>query len=158
MSQLHILILSPAVASSNNGNWRTAERWQRFLAPAGAVDIAQDWLGQDLSAVIALNARRCADSIARLHRDCPHTPLAVVLTGTDVYAEDLATDSQVQHSLQCASHIVVLQAEALQRLTPAQARKARVILQSAPRLLRHDKSRRCFDLVAVGHLREEKDR
>jgi len=157
MSKLSILILSPAVASSNNGNWRTAERWQRFLAPAGPVRIAQDWQGEDIAAVIALNARRSADSIARLRRACPHMPLAVVLTGTDVYAENVADDLQVQHSLECASHIVVLQAEALRRLKPAQAVKARVILQSAPRLLRHDKSQRSFDLVAVGHLRDEKD-
>lgn len=156
MSEGPILILSPATASSNNGNWRTAARWQKLLSRFGPVIIAQHWSGEPVSAMIALNGRRSADSIARFRTACPEKPLAVVLTGTDLYGE-MAPASVVHHSLQCASHIVVLQAEALQRLNPAEQLKARVIVQSCSRLLRHDKAQRSFDLVAVGHLRVEKD-
>jgi len=106
--------------------------------------------------MIALHARRSADSIDRFHQATPEKPLAVVLTGTDVYG-GLAPDPVVRHSLQCASHIVVLQSEALQRLSPTEHAKARVVLQSTLRLLRNDKAIRTFAFVAVGHLRDEKD-
>jgi putative glycosyltransferase (TIGR04348 family) len=151
-----VLILSPATASSNNGNWRTAARWQKFLSAGGPVIMAQTWSGEPVSAAIALNGRRSAGSIARFSQACPDKPLAVVLTGTDLYG-DMTPDSVVHRSLQCASHIVVLQSEALRCLNPSEQAKARVILQSTSRLVRLDKARRTFDFVAVGHLREEKD-
>jgi putative glycosyltransferase (TIGR04348 family) len=144
------------VASNNNGNWRTAARWQRLLSRCGPVRIQQRWDGEPASAIIALNGRRLAEPIARFREARPDAPLAVVLTGTDLYAPG-GPDPAVRHSLQCASHIVVLQAQALQRLDAEQRAKARVILQSAPRLHRNDRSRRSFDFVAVGHLRDEKD-
>jgi hypothetical protein len=38
----HILIVSPASARENNGNWQTASRWARFLRAAyGRVTIAR---------------------------------------------------------------------------------------------------------------------
>lgn len=120
------------------------------------VDISQAWDGQPVDALIALHARRSAESIARFHDAHPDRPLALVLTGTDLY-RDLDSDTRAQHSLECASHVVVLQDEALQRLETRLRRKARVIVQSAPRLVRHDKARRSIDMVAVGHLRDEKD-
>ena len=79
-----------------------------------------------------------------------------MLTGTDLY-RDIETDKAAQHSLKCASHLVVLQDEGLLRLDASERAKARVIVQSAPRLVRGDKSLRTFDFVAVGHLRDEKD-
>ncbi len=106
--------------------------------------------------MIALHARRSAESIARYRHAYPDRPLVVVLTGTDLY-RDIGCDRDAWHSLHCASHLVVLQAEALERLGPAHRPKARVILQSAKRLVRADPARRTFDFVAVGHLREEKD-
>ena len=35
-----VCIVSPALADANNGNWHTAARWQRFLAPVADVAIA----------------------------------------------------------------------------------------------------------------------
>ena len=156
MSKPHVCIVTPALASANNGNWHTAARWQRFLAAGAEVDVVQSWRGEPVDGLIALHARRSADSIARFHAAHPDRPLALVLTGTDLY-RDMATDASAQHSLECASHVIVLQDEALQRL-PAPARaKARVIVQSATRWVRHDVAQRSFDFVAVGHLRDEKD-
>ena len=45
----------------------------------------------------------------------------------------------------------------MQRLSAAERAKARVIVQSASRLVRLDQAARTFDFVAVGHLRTEKD-
>lgn len=151
-----VCIVSPALADANNGNWHTASRWQKFLAPVADVQIVLAWSGTPVDALIALHARRSADSIERFHAARPQAPLALVMTGTDLY-RDIRTDAAAQHALKCASHVVVLQDEGLQAL-PAEARaKARVIVQSATKLSRRGAPAAGFGLVAVGHLREEKD-
>jgi hypothetical protein len=78
-----------------------------------------------------------------------------VLTGTVLY-RDLDHDLRARHSLECASRVVVLQAEGLVRLDAATRTKAVVIVQSASAV----KATRAPDdaeFVAVGHLRAEKD-
>src|SRR5437867_3187027 len=154
MSLPRVLIVTPALAAANNGNWHTAARWQTFLAGAADAQIAQAWDGEPVDALIALHARRSADSIARFHEAHPQRPLALVLTGTDLYRDIEKGDPSARHSLECASHVVVLQHEALRRLSAVQQAKARVIVQSAARVLRRDKA---TDFIAVGHLRDEKD-
>lgn len=160
MTKPRIYIVSPAAARANNGNWHTAARWRRFLAPVSQVHVALEWQGEPVDGLIALHARRSAESIARFREAHAEAPLALVLTGTDLY-RDLEFDALALHSLECASHVVVLQDEGLARLGPAVRNKARVIVQSArARMRRGDivlRPRRSFDLVAVGHLREEKD-
>lgn len=155
MSKPRVLIVSPSLAEANNGNWRTASRWQRFLAIAADVDIARGWDGTPYDAMIALHARRSAEAIAQWRAARPAGPLALVLTGTDVY-RDIEESSAARHSLQCASQLVVLQPDALARLGPAERAKARVIVQSATRLLGLT-AQHYINVVAVGHLREEKD-
>ncbi len=151
-----VRIVSPALAAANNGNWHTAARWRRLLAPVATVEIATSLAdGEDVDLLIALHARRSADAIARLHARRPQVPIVVVLTGTDLY-RDLDVDAAARHSLECASRIVVLQEEGLTRLAGANRAKARVIVQSAPALVaRHGPGD--ADFVAVGHLRDEKD-
>ncbi|CAN7204176.1 TIGR04348 family glycosyltransferase [Variovorax sp. LjRoot175] len=156
MAKPHVLIVSPALADANNGNWRTASRWAQFLSGVAEVDIARAWDGGHCDAMIALHARRSADSIARLYAARPECPIALILTGTDVY-RDIDESKAAQHSLQCASQLVVLQPDALDRLGAGERAKTRVILQSASRMRRRDGARSRVDLVAVGHLRDEKD-
>jgi putative glycosyltransferase (TIGR04348 family) len=155
VSKPEILIVSPALADANNGNWRTASRWAQFLAGVAEVEIFREWDGGRCDAMIALHARRSADSIARLSAARPDCPIALVLTGTDVY-RDIDESKAAQHSLQCASQLVVLQPDALDRLDADARAKTRVILQSASRMRRRDAAR-SLELVAVGHLRDEKD-
>lgn len=155
-----VAIVSPTLAAANNGNWHTAARWQRFLAPLARVEVRKDWHDEaDGRVLIALHARRSADSIARFRRCFPRGPTALVLTGTDLY-RDLAeadADAEALHSVECASRIVVLQACALDRLDAVTRRKTRVIVQSAPALRLQPRQAADADFVAVGHLREEKD-
>ena len=148
--------MSPALASSNNGNWQTASRWQTFLSALAPTEIRQHWGGEPARAVVALHARRSAQSIARFREAHPNRPIALVLTGTDVYGE-MASDDSARQSFECATHLVVLQAEALSRLEPADRVKARVIVQSAPVVICADQQKQRVDCVAVGHLRSEKD-
>ena len=154
-----VRIVSPALAEANNGNWQTAARWQRFLAPIARVEIAavdaEEPDDARIDVLIALHARRSAAPIARWRERRADAPLVLVLTGTDLY-RDLDVDAGARHSLECASGIVVLQEQGLARLDAASRAKAVVIVQSAP-ALRLARRSGDADLVAVGHLRDEKD-
>jgi putative glycosyltransferase (TIGR04348 family) len=149
-------IVTPALAGANNGNAHTAARWQGFLAPVAACEMALQWRGEPADLLIALHARLSAGSIAAFHAAHPELPIAVVLTGTDLY-RDIEDDASAQHSLECASALVVLQDEGPARLDAAARAKARVIVQSAPSLLQPPRPAAQAEFVAVGHLREEKD-
>jgi putative glycosyltransferase (TIGR04348 family) len=157
MTRSRICIVSPALADANNGNWHTASRWQRHLSSLAQVDITSHWQGQPVDALIALHARRSAASVADYAARHPGQPLVVVLTGTDLYRDLPAGDADAARSLTLASAVVVLQDEALRALPQPVRAKAHVIVQSAPRLIRRDQATRTFDMVAVGHLRPEKD-
>jgi putative glycosyltransferase (TIGR04348 family) len=106
--------------------------------------------------MIALHARRSAESIRAWAKTCPEKPLIVVLTGTDLY-RDIQHDAAAQQSLALATHLVVLQEDGLQAVPEPWRSKARVIFQSAPRLKAAPKSGLRFRALMVGHLRPEKD-
>jgi len=153
-----VLIVSPALADANNGNWQTAWRWSRLLAAHYRTQIVKDWQpGADEGAVamLALHARRSAASIAAWAQAHPGRGLAVVLTGTDLY-RDIHEDAAAQRSLALAQQLVVLQAQGPQALPPEYRGKTRVIFQSTPLRRTSVKTGRRLRAVMVGHLREEK--
>lgn len=155
-----LLIVSPASARENNGNWQTASRWAHFLRAHYMVAIAPGWQPSDPvpDLLIALHARRSAGALAAFAQAFPQRPSVLVLTGTDLY-RDIATSSQAQASLHYAHALVVLQEAGLALLPPALQAKTRVIYQSAPALRphRHAPGRRHADICMIGHLRPEKD-
>lgn len=158
MGKPHIAIISPALANANNGNWQTARRWQRFLQSRYRATIALKWDGAPADVLIALHARRSAESIAAFTDSCPFAPAIVVLTGTDLY-RDLAIDAEAQRSLQLATRLVVLQDSGLNALDAVFQTKAGVIYQSSRTLKSPTRSpaARYFDVIMIGHLRAEKD-
>lgn len=159
-----VVIVSPALADSNNGNWQTARRWQQFLAGIFDVRIVKQWENtpatrQDV-AMIALHARRSADSIAAWaqsrgieNRGSPGLVLA--LTGTDLY-RDIETDETAQRSLELARHLIVLQEKGVEKLSEALQAKTSVIFQSTTSRKTLAKPKRRLKVVMVGHLRDEK--
>ncbi|NHZ34168.1 selenoneine biosynthesis selenosugar synthase SenB [Massilia rubra] len=155
-----LLIVSPASAKENNGNWQTASRWAHFLRARYRVAIAPGWQPSDSTPdlLIALHARRSAGALAAFTQACPQRPSVLVLTGTDLY-RDIATCAEAQDSLRHASALVLLQSAGLALLPPALHAKTRVIYQSAPALAphRHAPGRRHADICMIGHLRAEKD-
>ena len=159
MTRPRVLIISPAVAASNNGNWQTAWRWSRMLHPTFHTTIAQDWQGEPFDVLLALHAKRSAKAIGRwaLAKGVnAHAPgLAVVLTGTDLY-RDIQTDASAQASLVYAQRLVVLQDHAPDALPQALRNKARVIFQSVTQRKPLVKTQRHIRAVMVGHLRDEK--
>lgn len=157
-SMPQLVIVSPALRDANNGNWQTARRWQRHLAGRFRARIVKVWpdaLAADDAAMIALHARRSAESIAAWDRAHPGRGGAVVLTGTDLY-RDIATDAAAQRSLDLAQVLVVLQECAPQALPAPVRGKARVIFQSTTSRQPLAKSSRHLRAVMVGHLRAEK--
>ncbi len=156
MAKPHIIIISPALAKANNGNWQTAHRWAGFLRVRYQVTLAAQWEGAPCDVMIALHARRSAVSIAAFAAGFPDYPLIVVLTGTDLY-RDIRSDESAQRSVQLATQLIVLQAEGLQELVHNLRNKTQVIYQSAPALKSIKKPARHFDVMMIGHLREEKD-
>ncbi|TCS34756.1 putative glycosyltransferase (TIGR04348 family) [Paucimonas lemoignei] len=162
----HIVMISPALANANNGNWQTASRWANFLRQRHAVTILpsndpETWSSIDKpDLLVALHARRSAAAMEALRERYPDVPSIVVLTGTDLY-RDIHVDTSAQLNLQHAGRLVVLQEAGLQELAPAWREKACVIHQSAPSLKPIGaacKSRMPrFEVCMIGHLRAEKD-
>ena len=156
--QVRVVIVTPALADANNGNWRTAQRWGRFLAPLYSTRLVKNWPdgeGERDQVMIALHARRSASSIAAWREHQGRRPLAVVLTGTDLY-RDIHADAAAQNSLASADQLVVLQERGLAGLLPEHRAKARVIFQSASERAPRPKTARHLRALMVGHLREEK--
>lgn len=155
-----VLIVSPASARENNGNWHTASRWAHFLDGHYAVRIAGDWNNADPAPdiLIALHARRSAPAVAAFAQAFPDRPCIVVLTGTDLY-RDIAVSPAAQASLAQATNLVVLQDDGVRFVPPSLRDKVRVIYQSAPpvALPAPAPAGQERQVCMVGHLRDEKD-
>lgn len=147
--------MTPALAAANNGNWQTARRWARMLAPQYRVDLRGQWQAGDPAGalLIALHARKSAASMAAWPAD---RPLLLVLTGTDLYG-DIRHDAAAQASLARADALVVLNRLGAQALPAALRPKAVVILQSCSARRPGPRPQSHLRALMVGHLRAEKD-
>jgi putative glycosyltransferase (TIGR04348 family) len=152
------VIVTPALADANNGNWQTARRWQQLLAQTHAVRLVKDWPDREAErdhVMLALHARRSASAIAAWAQAHPGQGLAVVLTGTDLY-QDIHHDVSAQDSLAAAQRLVVLQSLGIDALPAAYRTRARVIHQSTTARQPLPKTDRHLRAVMVGHLRAVK--
>ncbi|MDO9074499.1 MAG: selenoneine biosynthesis selenosugar synthase SenB [Rubrivivax sp.] len=164
MHRQSIVIVTPAFASANNGNWQTARRWARFLSPAYRVRLAGRWdaadadpdVGGDADLLIALHARRSASSAAAWRAAHPSRPLLLALTGTDLY-RDIHTDTSAQRSLALADALIVLNQFGAKQLPAEYRSKCEVVLQSCSALRTLAHTQRHLRALMVGHLRDEKD-
>ena len=159
LSKPSICIISPALAAANNGNWQTAKRWQQMLFKDYHVEIMLQWDGSQGSkaydAMLALHARRSADSIAQWAAKFPDKLIVLALTGTDLY-RDIAVDPLAQQSLKLAHRLVVLQDMGPKSLPAEFQSKCQVIFQSTPRRQSVPKTTQKLRALMVGHLRAEK--
>ncbi len=154
---MKIALITPAGVRSRSGNRHTAVRWAAMLRSLGhRVEVATRWDGRAVDAMLALHARRSHESIAAFRARFPRAPLAVVLTGTDLY-RDIRGDADAKHSLALADRLVVLQDMGRLELPARLRRKVRVIYQSARASTTGAPPARCFRIAVLGHLREEKD-
>jgi putative glycosyltransferase (TIGR04348 family) len=151
-----IVIVTPALADANNGNWQTAKRWAHMLGTAYRVSLAKGWAGGDEALMVALHARRSAAAVAAWRAAVPQRALLLVLTGTDLY-RDLAADPVAQRSALAADRLVVLNELGARALPPALQAQAQVVLQSCSARAPLRKTGRHLRVLMVGHLRDEKD-
>lgn len=153
-----ILLITPNVPGVRTGNLVTASRWRTQFEELGhEASVATAYAGEDVDVLVALHATRSAAAIKDFAEAYPERPLVVVLTGTDIYG-DLEQDQLAQESMAAADRLVVLQAAASKRLTPAQRSRTRVIFQSmrAPEGLAGP-SWENLQVCVVGNLRAVKD-
>jgi putative glycosyltransferase (TIGR04348 family) len=155
LSKPSICIISPALAAANNGNWQTAKRWQQMLLGDHHVEIMLQWDGKPYDAMLALHARRSADSIAQWAAKFPDKLIVLALTGTDLY-RDIAVDPLAQQSLKLAQRLIVLQDMGPKSLPAEFQSKCQVIFQSTPRRKPVQKTTNKLRALMVGHLRAEK--
>lgn len=150
--------MCPAPPGSRSGNRVTALRWQAMLRALGyRTQITQHYNGQEADALVALHARRSADSVLAFRSRYPQRPLIVALTGTDLY-HDLGRSAAAARSLELADRLILLQPEGRKRLPASQRRKARVIYQSLIAPVRRGRSSPDgFVVCVLGHLRTVKD-
>jgi putative glycosyltransferase (TIGR04348 family) len=160
MKKPSLCIVTPALADANNGNWQTAQRWAHMLRGHYAVRLVKAWPdthtnddGTDI--LLALHARRSADSVATWAQAHPHKPLVLALTGTDLY-RDIQSDASAQRSLALAHRLIVLQELGPQVLPEPLRAKCRVVFQSSTRRQTLVKTTAHLRAVVVGHLRDEK--
>lgn len=154
---MRVLVVTPARPRSRAGNRVTAVRWAGILRGLGhRVALAERYDGQDVDLLIALHARKSAMAALAFRRRFPERPVVVALTGTDLY-RDIRRSRRAARVLEAADRLVVLQPLGLRELAPRLRRKARVIRQSAPRLIRSRAASRWFEVCGIGHLRAEKD-
>jgi putative glycosyltransferase (TIGR04348 family) len=151
-----LVIVTPALADANNGNWQTAHRWAGMLQSAYRVRLADRWTDGDEDLMIALHARRSAPSIWAWRAAHARRPLVLALTGTDLY-RDIDVDASAQQSLAAADVLVTLNEHGARRLPAAMRSKCHVVLQSCAARQSVAKTTRHLRVLAVGHLRAEKD-
>ena len=155
---MRVALICPAPPRSRLGNRITALRWQRILRELGHkafIDTGGPSRGCD--ALIALHARRSAESVRNSSERHPERPLVVALTGTDLY-RDIHRDARARRSLQLAGWLIVLHDGAVRALPRAVRAKARVVPQSARAVPRRpEAARRAFEVAVVAHLRSVKD-
>jgi len=155
---MRILIVTPAATGSRKGNRITANRWRSMLRGNGhRVTVADAYTGQSCDAMIALHAKKSADSIHQYATAHPEHPLVVVLTGTDLYG-DIATNRAAQRSLDLADRLVLLQSDGRRALNKRHQAKIRVIHQSVPKVQSSAQPvKNFFEVMVIGHLRPVKD-
>ncbi len=149
------MIVTPALADANNGNWQTAQRWAGMLSRAYRVRIAADWSKGDEALLIALHARRSAPALAAWRAMHSDRPSVLALTGTDLY-RDIASGADAQASLRSSDRLVVLNELGAAALPADMRAKTRVVLQSCALRQTLNKPTGWLRALMVGHLREEK--
>lgn len=154
---MRITLVTPAGRESRSGNRNTAVRWAGMLRALGhRVEVQVRWDGSPADVLFALHARKSYDSMARFTAHRSAGRLILALTGTDLY-RDIRFDADAQRSLELATRLVLLQDEGMAELSPALRRKCDVVYQSAQSVTRRPALRHAFEVLVVGHLREEKD-
>jgi putative glycosyltransferase (TIGR04348 family) len=156
---MKISLITPAPKATRTGNRTTAVRWAHLLRGLGhRVELATRYGDAPADVMIALHAWRSASAVRAWRMRYPRRPLIVGLGGTDIYRFQHSDSEVTLGSMRTADMLVGLH-DLVSSAIPAEMHsKLRVIYQSVPPLPRRlPLLRDAFEVLVVGHLREEKD-
>ena len=156
---MRVALICPVPPGSRLGNRITALRWQRILRELGHRPfIATAHPSRDFDAMIALHARKSAEAVRVSRQTHPMRPIALALTGTDLY-HDIHHDLAAQRSLQLADRLIVLHSGARRELPLRLRHKVLLVPQSAPKVRGKPRppATDTFDVAVVAHMRKVKD-
>ncbi len=155
---MNITIITPAPPGSRAGNRATAERWSHLLERSGhQVNIVTEYDGESCDLFIALHAWRSHEAVVRFRAQHPHTPLIVVLTGTDIYDHQHRFPDATRESMALADCLIGLHHRVGLDIPERFAQKLTTVLQSADKPAKVPNPKKGFDICVIGHLRDEKD-
>jgi putative glycosyltransferase (TIGR04348 family) len=156
---MKISLITPAPKATRTGNRTTAVRWARLLRSLGhRVQVATRYNAAPADVMIALHAWRSADSVRAWRARYPQRPLIVGLGGTDIYRFQHSDPDVTLGSMRASDMLVGLHDLVSDAIPKDMHDKLRVIYQSVPPLPhRLPPLRDAFEVLVVGHLREEKD-
>jgi len=156
---MKISLITPARKQSRTGNRTTAMRWARILRGLGhRVLVGTDYHEGPVDLMIALHAWRSAAALRAYRARHPDRPLIVGLAGTDIYRFQQSEPTVTLGSMAMADRLVGLHDLVADAIPEAMRGKLRVIYQSVSPLSRRLPPRRdAFEVLVIGHLREEKD-
>ena len=143
------------------GNFENIKSADSGSKLAGSIDVGT---GQDpecpfprCDLLVVLHGLRCRNELIAYRKQVPTGRILLVLTGTDLYAEEDIMP-ELEDSLAMADQVVVLQEQAAWRVPLAYRDKVNVIYQSVKFMPKRSQLRKYeFVISVVGHLREEKD-
>lgn len=156
---MKISLITPARKQTRTGNRTTAVRWARILRDLGhRVQVATDYAGEPADLMIALHAWRSAASVRAFRARYPDRTLIVGMAGTDIYRFQQSDPEVTHRSMAMADRLVGLHDLVADAIPEAMRGKLRIIYQSVPALPRRlPPLRDVFEVLVIGHLREEKD-
>lgn len=156
-SECRIGITLPPNHGVGTGNLRTAQRWIRILSDLGhEVRLFASSDDLDCEILLALNAVKSFETLSRFHKQNPEGRVIVAVTGTDL---NRSASGEWRAATDWADRVIVLQEKAYQALDPRIRAKTVVMNQSVtlPAGLGKKSKQEGFQVVVVGHLRDEKD-
>ncbi|MCS6852035.1 MAG: TIGR04348 family glycosyltransferase [Gemmataceae bacterium] len=155
---MNICLLTPSPLQPHQGQSITAQRWAGILRKLGQrVTMGDEVRNGRCDLLVALNARRCYEAIARFRDAHPGVPLVLGLTGSDLYEENY-NGHQARLAMEWATRLIVLQPLGVDELPTHLRSKARVIIQSLPAPRSRPRPRKdSFDVCVLAHLRAVKD-
>ena len=157
----NLLIHSPYADHTGQGNSVTAVRLGKILSGSGyhVTHSEQNYSGESAEVMVALNARKSANAIARFCELNPGSKLIIILTGTDINHPDSSDEeSAAWASMMLAERIVVLHEASLKQVPEIFRGKTCVIHPSVtlPADLQHAPEGD-FTIIMTGNMRKEKN-
>jgi putative glycosyltransferase (TIGR04348 family) len=162
---MRITLVTPASPRSRAGNRATATRWAAMLRQLGhrvtvvTSDAGRDSAERRADLLLALHAWRSAEAIAAARAHAPARPLAVALTGTDIYRFQHNEPEATVGSMAAADILIGLHGRVADDIPERFHGKLYTVLQSAEPLPPSYPGPPTgqFRVCVAGHLREEKD-